>query len=413
MRLIIRVRLLAILVCACAALFVAPALAFADNVTNSVGASATVPIPAKTSVAVSFRLLQRNKDGVKGCNASGSAPAILTIEAPDAVTVVPAGKQLTFRNCRNSQTAVFSVEGQGGPYPITVIMTGQGTFDTSAASFILLGLPPLDDEAPLVTVHVPAPNSAGWYVSKPVVGTVTAADSSNVIAISCTGADIANVSGLGSTVASADLVVPADGATYVSCQAADGAVPSHTGVSRGSVYSAYVQIDTVPPMVTPAWDRDPDANGWYNHSVTVSFQGEDDSSGIDACDPPVPYSGPDQAGAIVWGSCSDLAGNVAPRQAAVFDYDATPPSQVAGSPDRQPDFHGGYRRSVVIAFAGVDAVSGADPASLSCTSASYTGPASPHAVVAGACTDPAGNTSPSAAYNFEFFGMNLLPLLRR
>ena len=58
--------------------------------------------------------------------------------------------------------------------------------------------------------------------------------------------------------------------------------------------------------VSPA--RAPDANGWYNHAVALTFAGSDATSGIASCGAPT-YSGPDSGSASVAGVCQDVAGN--------------------------------------------------------------------------------------------------------
>jgi len=87
-----------------------------------------------------------------------------------------------------------------------------------------------------------------------------------------------------------------------------------------------LMVDKTPPAVTGAVpDRGPDANGWYNHPLTVAFQGADSTAGLPSCSSST-YAGPDSAAAAVTGTCSDRAGNTSPAQAYVFKYDATPPS---------------------------------------------------------------------------------------
>jgi hypothetical protein len=84
-----------------------------------------------------------------------------------------------------------------------------------------------------------------------------------------------------------------------------------------------VKRDATPPVVTANPSRPPDANGWYNHPLSVAFTGTDATSGIGACSQST-YSGPDSANASVAGSCSDRAGNQS-AASAVFKYDATAP----------------------------------------------------------------------------------------
>jgi hypothetical protein len=89
----------------------------------------------------------------------------------------------------------------------------------------------------------------------------------------------------------------------------------------------WFKIDKTVPAVATALERHPDANGWYNHPLTVAFTGTDATSGIASCTSSR-YAGPDSPVASVGGSCSDNAGNVAPASYA-FKYDGTPPSLFA------------------------------------------------------------------------------------
>ena len=85
-----------------------------------------------------------------------------------------------------------------------------------------------------------------------------------------------------------------------------------------------VSIDKTPPSRQRRPSRPPDANGWYNHPVAVSFAGSDATSGLAGCSSAT-YSGPDSGNASVAGTCTDNAGNVG-SAAYGFSYDATPPS---------------------------------------------------------------------------------------
>ena len=131
--------------------------------------------------------------------------------------------------------------------------------------------------------------------------------------------------------------------------------------------------------------RPPDANGWYNHPLTVSFAGTDATSGLGGCSS-ASYSGPDKPGAAVSGTCHDKAGNTA-SAAVSLKYDATPPA-VRGAPSRPPDANGWYNHPLRIVFSGSDATSGV----ASCSSATYNGPDNAGAASSGSCRDSAGNS---------------------
>jgi hypothetical protein len=89
------------------------------------------------------------------------------------------------------------------------------------------------------------------------------------------------------------------------------------------------KIDKTVPEVTMLLERQADANGWYNRPLSVSFTGTDSTSGISMCTSGR-YAGPDNASALLSGSCSDVAGNVAPSSYA-FKYDSTAPTLSAMS----------------------------------------------------------------------------------
>jgi hypothetical protein len=99
-----------------------------------------------------------------------------------------------------------------------------------------------------------------------------------------------------------------------------------TAVSDGGTASKTrtVKLDKTAPTVGAAAERQPDANGWYNRPLSVSFAGADATSGVAACSSGQ-YAGPDNAAASVAGTCTDNAGNVGAASLA-FKYDATAPS---------------------------------------------------------------------------------------
>jgi hypothetical protein len=87
--------------------------------------------------------------------------------------------------------------------------------------------------------------------------------------------------------------------------------------------SVVLHIDKTAPSVPAVTGRPPDYGGWFNHPVSVLFQGSDATSGVASCSSST-YAGPDAAGAVISGSCQDVAGNVGTGSIAL-NYDATPP----------------------------------------------------------------------------------------
>jgi hypothetical protein len=87
-------------------------------------------------------------------------------------------------------------------------------------------------------------------------------------------------------------------------------------------FKLHVEVSTPAATATP--DRPPDANGWYNHPVTMTLAGSA-FSGIASCTPAQAYAGPAIASTALSGTCTDNAGKTA-SASFPFRYDATPPS---------------------------------------------------------------------------------------
>ena len=104
---------------------------------------------------------------------------------------------------------------------------------------------------------------------------------------------------------------------------------SATNSGDATSKSVTIKVDRTAPRAAAVPARQPDANGWYNRPLTVAFSGTDATSGIAGCSSSS-YGGPDNASALVAGSCSDNAGNVASATLG-FKYDATAPTLFAVS----------------------------------------------------------------------------------
>ena len=157
-----------------------------------------------------------------------------------------------------------------------------------------------------------------------------------------------------------------------------------------------LQYDETSPQASPA-ARPPDRNGWFNHAVTVTFQGADATSGIQSC-AQVTYDGPDDPSVALSGTCVDHAGNKSSSSVFTLKYDETAPLNGGGSPSRGADTNGWYNQAFTITFQGSDATSGIE----TCTQVNYTGPDNANASVSGFCRDIAGNQSGTSAFAFKY-----------
>ncbi|MBI4289715.1 MAG: hypothetical protein HY671_14965 [Chloroflexi bacterium] len=97
--------------------------------------------------------------------------------------------------------------------------------------------------------------------------------------------------------------------------------------------SPAVNLDRTKPMANASASPGPNASGWNNTSVVVSFSGSDSVSGIALCSPPATLS-TEGAGQSATGTCTDKAGNVsAPATSSGINIDLTKPEIAVASPE--------------------------------------------------------------------------------
>lgn len=240
-----------------------------------------------------------------------------------------------------------------------------------------LGLPlKFDETGPDVTGATPdrSPDANGWY--------------NHAVGFGFAGADA--TSGL------------ADCAP-VTYQSPDASAATVTGTCRDRAGNSTsrqfaLKYDATPPAATGATpQRAPNAAGWYNRPVLVTFGGADQTSGVDLCTSRS-YDGPDSSTASLSGTCTDRAGNRSASRDFGLKYDETAPGATGAVPDRSPNEAGWYRRPVEVAFSGADTTSGID----ACGSPAYDGPDTSAGSVSGTCTDRAGNTSSPLAFHLKY-----------
>jgi hypothetical protein len=179
-----------------------------------------------------------------------------------------------------------------------------------------------------------------------------------------------------------------------------GTVRSCRATSEGgeTAKSTTIRIDATPPVVRGArTDRAADAGGWFNRPVTVTWSGEDATSGVASCTRAI-YAGPDAAAAAPAGTCTDRAGNVSAPVRHALRYDATAPAVTGVSPSRPPAATGWFTAPVELVWSGADATSGV----AACTTVHYAGPDREGGGPAGTCTDHAGNTAPPVAAEVRY-----------
>jgi len=198
--------------------------------------------------------------------------------------------------------------------------------------------------------------------------------------------------GTGSGIAScdSDVVLSSEGAG----QSATGSCTDLAGNSASATASG-INIDKTAPTASANASPAPNASGWNNTDVTVTFSGSDALSGVASCDAPVVLSS-DGAGQSASGSCTDNAGNVsATATASGINIDQTAPTLSPSVSPNPVTLNGSATASPNAS----DATSGLASASCDPVDTSSIGA---HSVNCTA-TDNAGNTnSVSASYSVVY-----------
>jgi hypothetical protein len=176
----------------------------------------------------------------------------------------------------------------------------------------------------------------------------------------------------------------------------DGSCRDVAGNTAPSSFS-FKYDETAPVNQGGTPSRPADRNGWFNHTLTVTFLGADDTSGMAGCTQTT-YDGPDDPSVALTGTCTDRAGNQSPSTAFTLKYDETAPVNGGASPSRPADKNGWFNAPLTVNFAGTDATSGID----TCTRVDYSGPDSSGASVPGTCRDLAGNESGATSFPFRY-----------
>lgn len=225
--------------------------------------------------------------------------------------------------------------------------------------------PPMDMTPPTIMGSAdPAGNAAGW-------------NNTNVtVSFTCTDAD----SGVASCSASTTLTD--EGAN----QSVTGTATDNAGNSASATVSG-ISIDKTSPTISASRSAAPNAAGWNNSAVTVSFACDDALSGVASCSANQTLSS-EGLGQSASGMAMDVAGNSASVSEGPINIDMTAPVlSVAGGGVFYVD------QNVDATCMATDALSGV--ASTSCGSVS--GPAYQLGVgtfpLMASATDNAGNTA--------------------
>jgi hypothetical protein len=174
---------------------------------------------------------------------------------------------------------------------------------------------------------------------------------------------------------------------------------AETGLGNGNFTNpaAAYTIDVTPPTLTPNVSPSPNGFGWNNTDVNVTFDAQDNLSGVNAAT----LQGNTtltQEGTLpgVTGQVSDNAGNHSSLTTSTIRIDKTAPT-LQGTPNILPNANGWYRTDVTYTFTADDPLSGVPVAPSPFT---VTGEGSNLSAV-GSATDRAGNTGTLTVSNIK------------
>ena len=189
----------------------------------------------------------------------------------------------------------------------------------------ILASQPVPSLPTTVATPTPGPNEHGWNntdVSVNLEATAGTGRQITSIEYSLSGAQQA-----GSTVVHSDTVdvpITAEGDTTITFFARDD------GGNVEEPQQLTVHVDKTPPSIVGTPNPAPNANGWNNTDVTVTFTAEDALSGVEVVDPPVTLTA-EGAGQEAIGTATDRAGNTS-ATILTINIDKTPPV-LSGLPD--------------------------------------------------------------------------------
>lgn len=235
----------------------------------------------------------------------------------------------------------------------------------------------IDKTPPAIAgVQTPSPNGNGW------------SNTAVTVTFSCTDA----LSGLATGSPPADTVLTTNGAG----QQVTGICHDAAGNSA-SVSVTGINIDSTPPTASASTSPLPNASGWNNCDVKVSFAGTDTLSAIDSCALPVILSA-EGSGQSASGTCTDKAGNVSPKAIQEgINIDKTPPAIAYASQSPATNVNGWNNSSVTLTWNCSDNLSGATASSVMQTLSSEGASQS----ATGTCADKAGNTAVDTKGNIK------------
>lgn len=269
--------------------------------------------------------------------------------------VSPSAIPMQFQVIYGGSQAI-TLSGGAGSYAVLYAPNAAATLSGGSSWFGAMVVKSLNDSAsqihydrnlaalPTITAfNSPAPNTAGW--------------NNTAVTVSFTCADPI----LGLTSCTSPVMVGSEGAKQV----VTGTAVNTAGFSAS--VQVTLNIDKTPPVISSMASPSPNAAGWNNSNVTVSFVCSDSGSGIAACTAPTTVS-TEGGNQVIAGVATDVAGNIAGTSVNV-NLDKTPPSVSVTSPSNGSTI-GLSTSSVSVSGSDADSLSGV--AGVSCNGGAAT-----------------------------------------
>ncbi len=346
--------------------------------TKTTAPLATCPQPQTVSAEGANQAIAGTVTDVAGNSASTTAHVFIATTPPTITALV--SPQPNSNNWNNSAvTVTFNCVATTAPIadcpqPQTISTEGAGQViagtatdvaGNSATAKVMLNIaltPPK-----IVATASPAPDPSGWN------------NSSVTVTFFCTN----------TTAPIATCPPPQTISTEGAGQTVSGTATDVAGNMASA--SLTLNIGTKPPTIVPSPAPPPNAAGWNNSNVTVSFACALGTAPIATCPPPVALTA-EGANQTVSGTATDAAGNAA-AASIVLNIDKTPPT-ISYSISPAPNANGiNTTTPVAITFTCSDALSGVANCS---APISVTTPGM-NQVFTGAASDIAGNTASATA----------------
>jgi hypothetical protein len=359
-------------------------LAFADNITDTIEATAPVSIKAgESSTTAQVKVVSSNgNDGDADCNIDGTETFVLSFTGPAGVTAA----DLSIPSCDTFYPVNISTTAAAVSGTITAIIktntTGAGTFNNNV-------------NIPVTITQPPAPTNTAPVVSVTGVANGATYERSSVPQPECSVVD-AEDTNESATPQISNGPYDALGSHAVTCSYTDGGSIIR---SATATYTVVRDRDTTAPVITETVTGTMGSNGWYTGNVSLDWTVTENESPetlvLTGCDD-VTVSA-DQAAADY--SCSAVSeGGTAAEQTVSIQRDGTAPVITnTATASGTTGLNGWYISDVTVRFSAADNLSGftgglTNPHTFTRTTS---GEGSAVTVDSSTVNDVAGNTSNS------------------